>query len=154
MSQEEGHKNATWSLPWLYDMMGPEPSIIIIRKTRDFVQQLVGADVQSHSQILGRVLESCGEGRGRIGGAGGKKATTRTRPTDSTNQDSSGITEIAESVWVWPRSFVYVLWSFSLMSLWDSQQWEQGWLWLFCLPLGPFWSYLIASSIVDMRLCT
>lgn len=74
------------------DMMGPEPSIIIIRKTRDFIQQLVGADAESLSQMLGRVLESCG-------GAGGKKATTRTRPTDSTDQDSSGITEIAESVW-------------------------------------------------------
>lgn len=53
-----GTGTPTYSLSCLQDVLGQEPSIIIINETRDFMQQLMGADAGSHS----RTLDGAGEG--------------------------------------------------------------------------------------------
>lgn len=85
------------------------------------LQQLMGADLESHRHILGRFDESCGgEREGRIEGVKAIKDTTRTRITEPIDQDSSELSEIREPVWVSFRSSEYMLWLRILMFLWDS----------------------------------
>lgn len=68
--------------------------------------------------------QSCGGGLGRIGGTRG----VRTRPTESIDQDWWELTEISKSVGVWHRSFAYMLWSRSLVFLWDSLKYILTWM--------------------------
>jgi hypothetical protein len=58
------------------------------REQRGFIQQLMGAE--SHSQTLGGAQESCGGG-----------GTRRTGPTESTDCDSWGLTDIRDPVEVY-----------------------------------------------------
>ena len=60
---------------------------------------------------------------------------------------------IMKPAWVSARSSTYMLRLFSLGFLWDSQEWEWGCLWLFCLLLGPFCSYWVASFSHDISPC-
>ena len=55
-----------------------------------------------------------------MGGARRIKDTARTQPTESTDWDSSGLTEIREPVEIQPRSSALILWLCSLVLLCDS----------------------------------
>ena len=67
---------------------------------------------------------------------------TKRKPTESSNQGLLGFTETKattkDPVWFWPRSSAYILWLYSLVFLWDSQQQEQGLSLTLFLPLVPF----------------
>jgi hypothetical protein len=49
-------KPLTYKLSCLQNVLGPKPSIIVIRGQRDFIPQLMGIYADFHSQTLGRTL--------------------------------------------------------------------------------------------------
>lgn len=86
-------------------------------------------------------------------GAIGVKDTRRTRPTESSKQGSKGLTEteVAISEWAWARFSAYMLWLFSLGFL--SLSSENGASPNLSLTLGTFFSFWVASSSLDVRVC-
>lgn len=80
--------------------------------------------------------------------------TRRAWPTNLSKQGSNRLTEtIAASMrhtWVCRRSSARVV-AFSLVFLWDSEQWEKMCLWLFSWLLGLFDSYWVALYSLDTR---
>lgn len=96
--------------------------------------------------------QSCRGGLGRIGGTRGVRAP----PTESIDQDSWELTEISQSVGVWPRYFAYMLWSRSLVFLWDSLKYNLTWVCLFSIwdiilsSLGSTYKVLLKAVLLNV----
>ena len=68
------------------------------------IQQLMGADAETHNQTLGEVKGTPQRRERGIAGARGVEDTRRTQPTEPTKQGSWGLIEteatITDPVWV------------------------------------------------------
>lgn len=73
-------------------------------------------------------------------------------PENGLTRTQVGSQRWGSSVWVWLRSSAFMIWLCSLGFLWDFYQWEWE-LSLFCLTLGLFFSYWLALSSLDVRIC-
>ena len=112
----------------------------------------MGADAETHSQILG------GE-KAQIGGLHwvppfkAWKPWWKRREKKNENQTGGGHWESTNPTWVCARSPAYMLCLLAWYLGRDSWQWGWKCLWFLCLILGPFSSYWVASSSLDMRFC-
>lgn len=95
------------------------------RDEREFIQQLMGAASELHSQTLCRVpIEGGEEGSKKQSGQGHHKTCL----TEITDCDSWDLAQTREHERIPPRSSAYMLQLSSLECLWDSQLWEGGYL--------------------------
>lgn len=108
-----------WDLFCLQSVLGLEPGSILIRETRETSStwELMPSTTAKYYAKLG---ESCEGGRWRLRGTRGIRDTTRTWATESIDQDLWRLSEIGESIGVWPRSLTYMLWLSTLLFFWDS----------------------------------
>lgn len=151
MVKQHNHIILTYILYFfLSNVLVLESSRILLRDYRDFMQQLIETDAESHIETLCGVQGKLLWWEGRIRGTRKLSDTMGTKPPKSIKVGLWGFAEVREPLVFWSRFPAYMYgWELKVLVITNNER-RGIFSDPFCLLLAPFSSYWVASSSFDM----